>query len=304
MIRPLGVGLLLFLISFDCLAWSREGHRWIGSRAMANLNLEQQAYFQKRLTRGPWKVSNRKDVILLSAAASAWPDSDRDKSVATLFKRFGSGRVPQALTEFRQRNTNDWHYANRIFLRRGGQGVSTSGCQFRHSGRLFEVWPKLIEAYPDIDDPRDQALVLAYVMHLLGDAYQPLHTVSAEMGGCDHDRGGNGFCVDPFVGVFIKDCHLRLHKLWDDGFGQFTGSATAGLPLALFTGDSRSLQLIQTAIQPWYLAIYPKSEIDMRGPFEVSGQRAVRQLSEQAAVHLSTLLQQLFQLDHQSTEHP
>ena len=61
--------------------------------------------------------------------------------------------------------------------------------------------------------------VLAFLLHLSADVYQPLHTFSGFDEQCRSDRGGNAVCVERVSTA--KACKVNLHTLWDRGFGVF-----------------------------------------------------------------------------------
>jgi len=53
--------------------------------------------------------------------------------------------------------------------------------------------------------------MIAFVVHLIGDLHQPLHTTTL-VSDCVSDRGGNRYCFD-------KYCEYSLHRYWDDAAG-------------------------------------------------------------------------------------
>lgn len=71
-------------------------------------------------------------------------------------------------------------------------------------------------------NPYERARFLAFLVHLVGDIHQPLHTVSRISAAFpDGDRGGNLFPIKYKMGnVRIKN----LHQLWDGGVGTFETS--------------------------------------------------------------------------------
>jgi hypothetical protein len=103
---------------------------------------------------------------------------------------------------------SDWHYVNFFWEqpRLGARGVPRPDVP--HAGRLLER----LEAFdgPLGDETRpaaERAIELAWVLHLIGDAHQPLHN-SARINPQDPegDRGGNAFELNG---------RLNLHSFWD-----------------------------------------------------------------------------------------
>lgn len=215
-------GLLMCLFGFSAQAfsWSFQGHKWIAQSAAEHLAPRELEAYDALLKGGkvvPAKLYHA-PVSERLAALAAWPDSQRDSTIKELFNTFGSGTVPNALKAYSKRSGADWHYANVIFVDAGGEDYDGK-CQPKPSGKLVSGWPHLLEAFSEVDDPRDKNVILALALHFAADAYQPLHLMSAVDKKCNLDRGGNGLCAVP--GEKGKKCAMNLHQLWDKGFGVF-----------------------------------------------------------------------------------
>jgi len=107
---------------------------------------------------------------------SNWIDAIRGEPLYEVFNQ----RLPKALYEFRQRHTGTWHYENEFY--------DTSSEQ--------------------------EAILIAFAMHLMEDLHQPLHTTALVRADCSHDRGGNLYCLNVIAGR----CVVNLHSLWDQAF--------------------------------------------------------------------------------------
>lgn len=119
-----------------------------------------------------------------------------------------------------------WHYVNLpVWLRRG----ELSSCaQARRALLAAPPAESVLRALPaelarlrDASAPRaERALALSWVLHLVGDAHQPLHTTAlfSEARYPDGDRGGNDINV---AGA------ASLHALWDGLLGGDAGFAAA-----------------------------------------------------------------------------
>lgn len=71
-------------------------------------------------------------------------------------------------------------------------------------------------------NPHERARFLSFLVHITADLHQPLHTVSLISAlHPDGDKGGNAYRVR--VGKNDVDA-INLHKLWDEGLGEFSGS--------------------------------------------------------------------------------
>jgi hypothetical protein len=84
----------------------------------------------------------------------------------------------------------------------------------------------------------ERARFLAFFSHIVGDLHQPLHTVTRfSLKKRNGDLGGNTF------NIYYHNKRISLHKLWDEGVGEFDASPTAD-NVAMITKD--------------ILAVYPK----------------------------------------------
>jgi hypothetical protein len=117
---------------------------------------------------------------------------------------------------------SEWHYINLFW-----QGVSGSSGSDRPTDRpdmrpaVANVVAQLplLRAFVLCTEPRcgttdpERAIALAWILHLVGDVHQPLHTsarVTARPDERQGDQGGNLFVLDPGPPL------LRLHGFWDN----------------------------------------------------------------------------------------
>lgn len=105
-----------------------------------------------------------------------------------------------------------WHYVNR-FWTEGPSGPR----KLEERGTLGELVVRLDEAQRDLAGRSHpdlaRAIALAWVLHLVGDVHQPLHS-SARVTAVDPDgdRGGNDFLLDDVEAP-------NLHAFWDSILG-------------------------------------------------------------------------------------
>lgn len=290
---------LLFLLAlFICpvvWSWSANGHGDIAIAALNQLPKDAQDDYRQLLMAGTWA---RGDISWRTAAAraSAWPDRIRDMPLRKLFGQYGSGKVPPALQAYRKFNTSDWHYTNALFIDANGKVVESSSkasaaaCPPARNGKLLQVWPDLLVAYQQTKDPRDRAIVLAFLLHMVGDAYQPLHLLGSLDSSCRHDRGGNAFCVAPIVGFKAGlRCRDSLHFLWDQGFGAFADDIRIGKD---FRGDVRDLSVAVKLVRRVAAEVYPrKSEQPTSKSYETRSRRQVADMAQRASAHLAATLE-------------
>ncbi len=96
------------------------------------------------------------------------------------------------------RRASPWHYVN------VPPGGSLDTAKRSEKGDLLEAMDRFSAVLRDRQaDPADRATALRFLVHLVGDAHQPLHSGYAE------DRGGNDVLVTWFGDP------TNLHSVWD-----------------------------------------------------------------------------------------
>ena len=69
-------------------------------------------------------------------------------------------------------------------------------------------------------NPYERARFLAFMIHIVGDLHQPLHTVSNITAAYpDGDQGGNLYFIR------YNNKRVNLHKVWDEGVGVFQNAS-------------------------------------------------------------------------------
>jgi S1/P1 Nuclease len=218
---PLAVALALLCSPPDASAWNTTGHHMVGRIAWDHLTPAARLAVVERLLQAP------RDSCLLDLfsndtsrppgerqreffmAAATWPDIVRPRGDAD----------SRACTRFHRR---DWHFVNYFW-----EGVSgaTNGTRPRDRGDLVT---------PELNAPErlrilrpfaacatqacgttaaDRATSLAWILHLVGDIHQPLHTTARVTTRADEqagDRGGNLFRLESSA------MPLSLHAYWDE----------------------------------------------------------------------------------------
>lgn len=289
---------VLLFLSPQAWGWSAKGHGEIAVAALERLPQSLRDEYRSVLMSGPWvKEKDKISWRSVASRAAAWPDRARNQPLSKLFSQYGSGQVPAALKVYRDRSTNDWHYTNALFINPLGKVVEANSkpvgksCPPAAEGRLLEIWPHLFGAYRQAQDPRDKAIVLAFVLHFVGDAYQPLHLLGSLDGSCRQDKGGNAFCVAPVVGFKAGlRCRDSLHFLWDQGFGAFAEDLVVGR----FRGDARSLDAAVKQVRRIATEVYPKKPADAQSAaYKTRSGRHARQMAQLASAHLTAALQSL-----------
>ena len=206
----LPLGLALFL-PCHALAWNSAGHRLIAAIAWENLEHSTRLEATRLLREHPdyarWHRRASADAEARTAfiEASTWPDQIRQD------RRFYSAGTDQPTPTLpgypdmeRRRN---WHYVNRPLADVTGKHP-VSG----------QIDTQLVALAQTLGNPEasslDRHYALPWLIHLTGDAHQPLHA-SIRLDADGHwDKLGNGMrVVNPFN---PKKTSSTLHAFWDD----------------------------------------------------------------------------------------
>lgn len=201
----LGVFWLVLLYAAPAGAWNASGHRVVALRAFQLLEEDQRAYWRDILAAHPEAgrfQRKARPVPGLDGAgffveASTWADEIRHDP---RFQEEGpSGEGASGLDGYADLGRHrDWHFREEADDYGPGRGV------------LDQVIPRLQRHVHDETRSRaERAVALAWLMHLVADAHQPLHV--ARLGPDDH--GG--------LSIRVLDLRARqraemdLHSWWD-----------------------------------------------------------------------------------------
>ncbi|MEK8034254.1 S1/P1 nuclease [Ideonella sp. DXS29W] len=156
--------------SAGAFAWGNQGHQVIASVAAENLSAPAKRSLHNLLAAaGP-------DATVESLAI--WPDTNKSPATAR------------------------WHYVN---IDRAGACHYVPARDCKDGQCVVEAVTRQMAVLSSAAPAADRARSLAYVLHLVADAHQPLHA------GWSDDRGGNQFQLQAF------GRGTNLHALWDTG---------------------------------------------------------------------------------------
>lgn len=197
------VMILLMAFDFQSFAWGKTGHRAIAEIGWQQLN---------KPTRKKIKALLGDDYLPLYANYADEVRSERENPLAHL---------P--------------HYVNMPL------DVRYENAEKNEKGDLVSVMSDMLNTLQDESASKaDRAVAVAFIVHLVGDAHQPMHVGLAE------DLGGNK--VD--VKWFGHD--TNLHHLWDSGI--IESSRLSYTELARFAGTpskSELNSLCNTSVDEW-----------------------------------------------------
>lgn len=173
---------LSFAILF--MSWGVVGHRAIGKIAQNHLSKKASAAVKDLL--GNENL----------AMVSTYPDEIRS------YKQFAY--------------TAPWHYVNLP------EGLSYEDFTMQlKSMDKPNIYKAIINCIADLKDPskskQDKVFALKFLVHLVGDIHQPMHTGHSE------DSGGNG------IKIKLMRKEGNLHGLWDSGLIDYAGMSYSEL---------------------------------------------------------------------------
>lgn len=201
---------LALSLPLPVLAWNAAGHRLVAAIAWEHLRpevrsevtrlLHQHPDHERWLKRAGEEDSDRRVFI----EASTWPDDIRkDKR----FYSAGSDDPTPTLPGFpdmeRRRN---WHYVN--------IPLNATPDTTPLSGQLDRALLALASTLAATDTDQQRTYALPWLIHLVGDVHQPLHTSVRLDADGKWDKLGNGLEVqNPFNS---RKPVSTLHAFWDD----------------------------------------------------------------------------------------
>ena len=289
----------LCLSPLSASAWNAAGHRLSALIAWQHLDASTQVQLSFILARHPdherW-IARAKGVDPELAAfleASTWPDDIKGD------KRFydeGNNAPTTRLAGFpdmaRHRH---WHYIDRPL---GHAPKHQTG-----DGELDKQLTLLAQIVGDRKATDQQrAYALPWLIHLVADAHQPLHTVSRYDETGRGDEGGNRLSINnPF---HPRRSSMNLHTYWDDLVGppwlrgsyleRAADTISTANPIAPRTGN------VQSWInESWQIArdnAYPPDEDavpTLTADFHETAQTIARKRIAEAGYRLAALLQTL-----------
>ena len=238
-------------------AWDELGHRVVARIAWENMTPEARAAAVRLLENGPLNAGLRELLPAvgtpeerqreLFVMAAYWPDMIRGREHPGY--RFAH---------------SDWHYVN-FFWEQKPDGSKVDRDDLPRAGLLLDQLQRIRTGLADASRPDSlRAVDLAWALHLVGDAHQPLHN-SARITAQDPegDRGANSFLLK---GVYPFS---NLHSYWD---------GLVGLSVPWAAGDRGEADYVGSIARRVMLA-YPPRRMDGRlypGEFERWSREGVR----------------------------
>lgn len=178
--------------SFNVYGWNALGHMVVADIAYQKVTPTVRAKLDKMILN--FAKEYPQDTTLMKI--SSWPDALRGQKVESF---------------------THWHYID-LALSTDGTPLKDLVDTDNAVWAVNTIEPVLKNTHAN---PFEQARFLAFLVHIVGDLHQPLHTTSRiSAAHPDGDKGGNLFTVRHTAGSAAS---VSLHKLWDDGAGYLDG---------------------------------------------------------------------------------
>lgn len=128
-------------------------------------------------------------------------------------------RNPKFKNRFEKYHKSNWHYADTFWTRENGQ-IKILPITDEDGGKAVEKLIEFNQVLRNVQSSdEEKAVALAWVLHLVGDIHQPLHT-SARVTELEPkgDQGGNLFLLTPKDTP--REQSENLHWFWDSILGR------------------------------------------------------------------------------------
>jgi hypothetical protein len=294
--------LLIFINTPRVFAWNDFGHMAIAAIAYPQLSAPAKQRVSVLLQKNPdyaeWvrgvPPAERERIAFMKAAV--WPDAiKRNPDYSDIPDRFAPALSPNSGYRDKLQHRS-WHYINNPFTpdRTPAHPAATPNLQTQ----IATLRRVLREKTSSMDT---QSYSLVWLLHLVGDAHQPLHATSRFTRQFPHgDQGGNA------VILCQKTCNLDLHAYWDRVLG------TTRKPRAIFrmiasypVADKQRAAItdetvwIQESMDIAQHVVYSApitsdaSSTRLTGDYKATARNVARQQAAIAGARLANLLNQL-----------
>jgi hypothetical protein len=208
------VVVIMFLSATPVLAWNNTGHMVAAYIAYVNLSPNTKAQIDKILQHHPdykrWIEGQKKDknarYLTAFLIASTWADAIKGDS--RFYDENGSLPSTPLLNGFPDmRRHREWHFIDVPF---SPDGTPEPPPRLPNLASKIQDFERALNSK---SSETAQAYVLVWLIHLIGDIHQPLHSVNwFTKNKPTGDRQG--------IDVLVDDEAGNLHKFWDDLIGR------------------------------------------------------------------------------------
>lgn len=255
-------GLLLIASCEQALGWGQNGHRIVGQIANDHLTKTTQKAIQPLLGGD------------LLAEVSTWADEMRS-----------------APEDFWQKESSRWHYINLA----NPEAFSDDDYHHAHSrAEVKDIYGGIVHCIAKLKDPQtslaDRQFYFRFLVHLVGDIHQPMHTGHAE------DRGGNNIAL-----TFFGE-PTNLHSLWDTELIESQNLSFSEFAAFIDTQDKQQINTALTSSPADWLresialseTIYRTTGTQLSYAYIYQNLPIAQQRLQQAGIRLAGLLNSIY----------
>ena len=181
------IPIFLFWTPLLAYAWNPLGHMVVANIAYQNLEPQVQKKVDRLVTHFSVEYPNMASFLQMAY----WPDTLHAQKIETF---------------------THWHYIDVAFSNDGSELknlVDTDNIVWAINNIKPVIKYKYTNAF-------ERARFLAFLIHIVGDIHQPLHTVSYISAAYPNgDQGGNLYFIR------YQNERIKLHRFWDSGLGVF-----------------------------------------------------------------------------------
>jgi hypothetical protein len=269
---------LLLALAPTANAWNAHGHMLVALLAYDALSEDKRATIARLLEAHP----RYREDLLTALPAELTTDEQRSRWLFAY-----AATWPDIVAKQSALSHGTWHYVNLPLELRSGElltcreakrrlpdsrrRVTSRGEERRARGEPdIPQGDSILEALPEnratladpAASPAARALALSWVLHLVGDAHQPLHGVALFTDGrfLSGDRGGNDITIlEPNVPPPAR----TLHRVWDELIGTGTGPAGLDAALARLRVDKAAFRRAQAASRTLDVATWVDEDCEL-----------------------------------------
>jgi hypothetical protein len=229
--------LALLALPAPSLAWNERGHRAVAYIAYQNLSTSPANNVRKRVddllklnpSYSKWtqNVPAAQQGLVAFISAAVWPDDIKDQG--GYLETVKCGGLPHTNGFGDKERHRDWHYLDTPFSSDGSalkQQCSPNAYTVINAFRA-RLAATSASGVPDLD--KEKAYDLGWLIHLVGDIHQPMHSTTRFSATVPNgDGGGNSYEIQPFTPEGSTSPVTNLHLYWDHVLGDVQDTQSIG----------------------------------------------------------------------------
>lgn len=295
--------LTILMLAHDAFGWNDFGHMAVAAIAYPQLTSSTKKCVSELLKRNPdyaeWirGVDKSEQERTAFMRAATWPDAIRhNPKYSDAPEQNASGGSQH--DGYRDKRLNrSWHYINTPI---SPDGTPTIPATAPNIETQIITLQRILQSVNSDTDTKSYSLV--WLLHLVGDAHQPLHAASRFTHDFPHgDQGGNA------VIICEQTCNSNLHSYWDGVLGKTRNPPTILRMVSSYPkADRQRAQILdidvwlQESVDISQRVAYAQpvgisaDSTTLSGSYKAKARSVAQQQAAMAGARLANLLNQLF----------